>query len=90
MPSNHLKESPGTESLSSLDSDDARWFDAHIKAQHWAHREPGGGQKNRDDNSFLVNAKLTPELYRRFYDFLKSKNWSKSRGVQYAIYKLLK
>lgn len=36
-----------------------------------------------------VQAKLPRDLYVPFYQFLKEKGWSKSKGVQYAIYRLL-
>ena len=44
---------------------------------------------SRYDNSSLVQAKLPSALYTKFYQLLKEQNWSKSTGVQYAIYKLL-
>ena len=40
-------------------------------------------------NSQHVQAKLPLDLYLAFNNLLKEKNWSKSEGVQYAIYQLL-
>ena len=42
-----------------------------------------------DENDHHVQAKLPLDLYRPFYRFLKEKGWSKSKGVQFAIYQLL-
>ena len=44
---------------------------------------------SRYDNTSLVQAKLPSALYTKFYKLLKDQGWSKSTGVQYAIYKLL-
>ena len=38
--------------------------------------------------SYLVQAKIPGALYRKFYQLLKQQEWSRSKGVQYAIYKL--
>ena len=40
-------------------------------------------------NQYLVQAKLPPALYREFWALIKAKNFTKSTGVQYAIYKLI-
>ena len=40
-------------------------------------------------NEHHVQAKLPLDLYAPFYRFLKERGWSKSKGVQYAIYQLL-
>ena len=42
-----------------------------------------------DENQYHVQAKLPSPLYTKFYQLLKDQGWSKSTGVQYAIYKLL-
>ena len=41
-------------------------------------------------NECHVQAKLPPDLYQQFWRFLKAKNFSKSTGVQYAIFQTLK
>ena len=41
-------------------------------------------------NSCIVQARLPSVLYSKFYQFLKAQGWSKTTGVKYAIYKLLK
>ena len=40
-------------------------------------------------NQYHVQAKLPPALYREFWALIKARNFTKSTGVQYAIYKLL-
>ena len=42
-----------------------------------------------DPNGYHVQAKLPPDLYQGFYSLLKAKGFTKSTGVQYAIFKLL-
>ena len=53
-------------------------------------RETNVGQKNRDRNDHYVATKLPRQLHAEFYQWLKSRDWSKSRGVRFAIYQLLK
>ena len=40
-------------------------------------------------NQYHVQAKLPPALFREFWALIKAKNFTKSTGVQYAIYKLI-
>ena len=41
------------------------------------------------ENMNVVQARLPDALLSDFYSFLKAKHWSKTTGIQYAIYKLL-
>ena len=40
-------------------------------------------------NQYHVQAKLTANMHKEFFQFLKQKDWSISRGVKFAIYQLL-
>ena len=57
------------------------------KSFNTAKRERTENMVNR--NGYHVQAKLPPDLYQQFWALLKAKNFSKSTGVQYAIYQLL-
>ena len=42
-----------------------------------------------DADTRLYQARLPSEMHQKFYALLKEMHWSKSRGIQYAIYLLL-
>ena len=42
-----------------------------------------------DSDTRLYQARLPSEMHQKFYALLKEMHWSRSRGVQYAIYSLL-
>ena len=42
-----------------------------------------------DADTRLYQARLPREMHHKFYALLKKMHWSRSRGVQYAIYSLL-
>ena len=42
-----------------------------------------------DADTRLYQARLPSEMHQKFYALLKELDWSRSRGVQYAIYSLL-
>lgn len=54
-----------------------------------ARRERKSDGTALDQNGYHVQAKLPPDLFREFWALIKAKNFSKSTGVQYAIYKLI-
>ena len=64
----------------------AEWKSASFKDARKTRLETG---EALDTNGYHVQAKLPPDLFREFWALIKAKNFSKSTGVQYAIYKLL-
>lgn len=64
----------------------AEWKSASFKDARKSRLETG---EALDTNGYHVQAKLPPDLYQEFWAFLKAKNFTKSTGVQYAIYKVI-
>ena len=54
-------------------------------------RDKQGRQLNCaiDADTRLYQARLPSDMHQKFYALLKELDWSRSRGVQYAIYLLL-
>ena len=67
----------------------ADWKSSAFENAQTERRESGDQTLRADSNSYHVQAKLPSDLYQEFYAFLKAKNFSKSTGVQYAIYKVI-
>ena len=68
-------------------------FLSHLKEmrdeQHALDRANRALKVNTDANTRLYQARLPSDMHRKFYALLKELHWSRSRGVQYAIYSLL-
>ncbi len=64
-------------------------FHALMRRLYREQREVGTMNGNKNDNSYLVSAKLPCVVYRKFYDIAKQKGWSKSTLLQYAIHQLI-
>ena len=68
-------------------------FLSHLKEmrdeQHALDRANRILKVNTDANTRLYQARLPSDMHRKFYALLKKMHWSRSRGVQYAIYSLL-
>ena len=62
-------------------------FLSHLKEM----RDKQRGQSHcaMEADTRLYQARLPNEMHHKFYALLKEMHWSKSRGVQYAIYQLL-
>ena len=67
----------------------ADWKSTAFKNARAERRENGDQTMRADSNNYHVQAKLPSDLYLQFWALLKAKNFSKSTGVQYAIYKLI-
>ena len=82
---------PGCQSVPDIEE-----FHAMMKRLYDEQRQPvKRDEKGRfatsglsSEGSYLVQAKIPGALYRKFYQLLKQQEWSRSKGVQYAIYKL--
>ena len=68
----------------------ADWKSNAFKNARAERRENGDQTMRADSNNYHVQAKLPADLYQQFWALIKAKNFSKSTGVQYAIFQTLK
>lgn len=69
-----------------LQSQDRESFQQWVKE---ANKEEYNRVNDPNHNAYAVSSKLPPLLYRKFYKFCRTNNWSKSTAVKFAIHQLL-
>lgn len=70
--------------LQSLEPDEA--FHEYMLSLY---QKQGRAKRGEARDAYHVQAKLPGDLYAQFFQWLKDNHFSKSRGVQYAIHKLV-
>ena len=59
--------------------------------QQWvkeANKEAFDRKDDPNHNAYYVASKLPPQLYKQFYAFCRTNNWSKSTAIKFAIHQL--